>query len=84
MYGVESKNYKLQIPILILISAFVRVIKNREINIFDDQICDKVITTIKVSLSNSYLEEDFKGSNTRHSILQETLDKMIEVFEKIQ
>jgi len=83
IYGVESRNYKLQIPILMLISAFIKYLRDNDIEICNEYMIKKVMESIKLSLSNSYLEEDFKGSNTRPSILQETLDIMIKNFKEM-
>lgn len=82
IYGVESRNYKLQTPIMMLISAFLHHLINNNIDLVSDENFINIFETIKTTLANSYLEENFKGSNTRPSILHETLNKMIENFCK--
>ncbi|MBO8157843.1 MAG: DUF262 domain-containing protein [Bacillaceae bacterium] len=76
IYGVQSRNYKLQTPILMIISAFLHYLLNNHINLVEEDKFKKIIETIKETLSNSYLEKPFKGSNTRPSALLETFDEM--------
>ncbi|AWI04547.1 DUF262 domain-containing protein [Clostridium drakei] len=84
IYGVESKNYKLQIPILMIISAFIHYLLENEIDIIKDSEFELIFKSIKNTLANSYLENDFKGSNTRPSALKETLDEMVRNFLEIK
>ncbi|KHE67130.1 DUF262 domain-containing protein [Halobacillus sp. BBL2006] len=81
IYGIESRNYKLQTPILMLVSGFLKYLFDNEIDVVDDEKFSGVMNTIKSVLSTSYLEEDFKGSNTRPSILRDTLNDMIKEYE---
>jgi hypothetical protein len=81
IYGVESKNYKLQIPILMIISGFIKYLVDSKIEIMENQNFEIILKSIKSVLSNSYLEDDFKGSNTRPSILQKTLEVMIAEYD---
>lgn len=81
IYGVESRNYKLQTPILMIISGFLNYLFERKIEILDDEIFPEIMSSLKKVLSTSYLENDFKGSNTRPSILKKTLDDIIHDFE---
>lgn len=80
VYGVESRNYKLQIPILMIMSAFIHYLLENEVEIIKDNKFEIIFKTIKNTLSNSYLEDDFKGSNTRPSILKSTFDEMIKNY----
>lgn len=80
LYGVDSQNFKLQAPILMIISAFINYLNKLEIDILDEQNFFKIITVLKDGLSNSYLETGFKGSNTRPSILKQTLNDLIERY----
>lgn len=82
IYGVESRNYKLQTPILMLISSFIKYMIDKKIDIVNDDNFEGIYMSIADTLANSYLEEDFKGSNTRASILLETLKHMINSYEK--
>jgi hypothetical protein len=82
IYGVESRNYKLQIPILMIISAFIHYLVNNGINILDETQFDVIFIAIKNTLVNSYLENDFKGSYTRPSVLQDTLNEMVSNYNQ--
>jgi hypothetical protein len=81
IYGIESVNYKLQTPILMLVSAFLKYLLDRGVVLTDEDYFAKIYSTIRDTLKNSYLEENFKGSNTRPSILEETLNNMIVNYE---
>nr|WP_315021740.1 DUF262 domain-containing protein [uncultured Aminipila sp.] len=80
IYGVGSRNYKLQIPILMIISAFIHYLIGKGLDIIAEDRFHVIYKAIKNTLENSYLEDDFKGSNTRPSILISTLDDMIKNF----
>lgn len=81
IYGVQSRNYKLQTPILMIISAFIKYLLDKGIDLINDENFVIITSTIKETLCNSYLEKPFKGSNTRPSALLETFEKMTETFQ---
>ena len=81
LYGIESRNFKLQTPILMMVSAFIHYLNQQEIDILDDDNFNKIIKVLKKGLANSYLETGFKGSSTRPSILKQTVDTLIELYE---
>ncbi|MFX3636319.1 MAG: DUF262 domain-containing protein [Candidatus Pristimantibacillus sp.] len=83
IYGILSRNYKLQTPILMIISAFLHYLLRNEVDLINEDNFRKIISAIKQTLSESYLENDFKGSNTRPHILKETVDVMIKCYEDI-
>lgn len=82
LYGVDSRNFKLQTPILMIISAFINYLSQQNIDTLDAQNFSKVISVLQEGLANSYLETGFKGSNTRPSILKQTLEDLIEKYNK--
>ncbi len=81
IYGVESRSYKLQTPILMLISAFLGNLLEKDIDILNRDNLSKIVESIKEILNESYLEENYKGSNTRPDLLEATSMKMITAFE---
>lgn len=80
IYGVESKNYKLQTPILMIISAFLKYLMDKGIDYNSEENFKDIFIVIKNTLANSYLEDNFKGSNTRPSLLEETLKNIIDNY----
>lgn len=80
LYGIDSRNFKLQTPILMIVAAFIHYLVQRDVDIISDTNFPKIISTLKVVLSNSYLETGFKGSNTRPAILKQTLVDLIKKF----
>lgn len=80
LYGVDSRNFKLQTPILMIVSAFINYLNNQGVDILDEQNFSRIISVLKEGLASSYLETGFKGSNTRPSILKQTLDDLISRF----
>jgi hypothetical protein len=82
IYGIGSRNYKLQLPILMIMSAFIKYLKDNKIDIVDKQNLKSIKNAIAITLENSYLETGFKGSNTRPDILQETLEYMIKNYNE--
>lgn len=79
LYGIKSHNYKLQIPIVMIISAFFNELYNREDTI--DNLFEDIYLTLQI-LNTSYLENDFKGSSTRPKMLQDALASLVSTFYK--
>ncbi|MBS2773021.1 DUF262 domain-containing protein [Anoxybacillus rupiensis] len=82
IYGVENRSYKLQTPILMLISAFLGSLLKKEIDLLNENVFHEIVKAIRETLKSSYLEENYKGSNTRPDLLEETLEQMITFYEK--
>lgn len=82
LYGVDSRNFKLQTPILMIVTAFINHLNHQGENILEEQTFSSIISVLQDGLANSYLETGFKGSNTRPSILKQTLDDLITRFSE--
>lgn len=68
---------------MIIVSAFIKHLIDEGIDVLVNDNFENSLNAIIMTLSNSYLEEGFKGSNTRPSIMKETLDNMIENYSKL-
>ncbi|MED4392548.1 DUF262 domain-containing protein [Priestia aryabhattai] len=80
LYGVDSRNFKLQTPILMIVSAFIHYLNEQRVDILEEQNFSRIISVLQQGLADSYLEKGFKGSNTRPSILKHTLEDLISRF----
>ena len=82
LYGVDAKNYKVQIPILMIVAAFFDELYSnyhyRNSISFDD------MYIVLQNLKNSYLEDKFKGSSTRPKQLENTLNSLIEKYKELK
>ena len=83
IYGVESRNYKVQIPILMIISDFLKKIMEIGIDINDLNEIQKIIKVISSVMKDSYLENNFKGSSTRPELLIETSKNLFDKYNEI-
>lgn len=83
IYGVESRNYKVQIPILMIITDFMRKLIEQRINLEAEPIIDIILKVISIVMRDSYLENNFKGSSTRPELLLETSNLLSEKFDEI-
>lgn len=81
IYGVINRNYKLQTPILMIVSAFLKYLIERDVSLDNDSNINKIISSIKDVLQNSHLEKPFKGSNTRPKLLIDTVNEIVKVYE---
>ncbi|WP_071983127.1 DUF262 domain-containing protein [Clostridium butyricum] len=83
LYGTKTHNYKLQVPILMIVSAFFNEVYNDNINNERKYITfDFIYMTLQL-LKNSYLEDNFKGSSTRPKMLKDTLESLINEYKKL-
>lgn len=81
IYGIDSRNYKLQVPILMILNGFLKYLIDNRVDILSDLEVEKIMNSIVDTLKNCYLEKDFKGSNTRPSALKSTLNDLIACYE---
>ncbi|MCU5080304.1 DUF262 domain-containing protein [Bacillus cereus] len=80
IYGVESRNYKVQIPILMIITDFLRKLIDRYVDLTNTSNTEIILKVISDVMKDSYLENNFKGSSTRPELLIETSNKLFEKF----
>ncbi|WP_281868564.1 DUF262 domain-containing protein [Brevibacillus parabrevis] len=84
IYGVQSKNQKLQTPILMIISSFLNWLLEKKVDILASKEFHVIVDVIREILKTSYLENSmYKGSNTRSALLNETSLKMIYKFQEV-
>lgn len=82
IYGVESRNYKVQIPILMIITDFLRKLIEQDVDIISTEKTEIILKVISDVMKDSYLENNFKGSSTRPELLIENSNKLLENFLK--
>ncbi|MDH6599140.1 DUF262 domain-containing protein [Bacillus aerius] len=82
IYGVESRNYKVQIPILMIIADFLRKLIERDVDLTKTVNTGVILKVISDVMKDSYLENNFKGSSTRPELLIETSNKLFEKLAK--
>jgi hypothetical protein len=80
IYGVEGRNYKVQIPILMIIAAFLRELIIQDVDLSNEDNIFKIHRVIITVMEDSYLENNFKGSSTRPELLKETSEKLIQEY----
>ncbi|WP_407270366.1 DUF262 domain-containing protein [Radiobacillus sp. PE A8.2] len=80
LYGVESRNYKVQIPILMILAAFLNELFDKSIDTNNDETVNQIYKIIETVLKDSYLETSFKGSSTRPELLSDTANKLIKIY----
>ncbi|KEP25133.1 DUF262 domain-containing protein [Bacillus zhangzhouensis] len=81
IYGVESRNYKVQIPILMIITDFLRRLMEEKVEITSEINMGIILKVISNVMKDSYLENNYKGSSTRPELLIETSNKLYENFK---
>lgn len=80
IYGVESRNYKVQIPILMIVAAFLNKLIEEQVDTNNDDNIYRIYKLIEIVMKESYLETNFKGSSTRPELLSDTADKLIKMY----
>ncbi|TDL67430.1 DUF262 domain-containing protein [Rhodococcus qingshengii] len=80
IYGVESRNYKVQIPILMILAAFLNKLFTEQVDTNNDDNVYRIYKLIEIVMKDSYLETNFKGSSTRPELLSETAGKLIKLY----
>ena len=80
LYGEKADNYKLQIPILMIVAAFFDELYSRQKYFVKDDY-ERMYFVLQ-ELRNSYLETGFKGSSTRPKQLSDTKDQLVGLYYK--
>ncbi|MFD6429971.1 DUF262 domain-containing protein, partial [Bacillus velezensis] len=80
---VESRNYKVQIPILMIITDFLRKLIEIDVDLTSTVNTEIILKVISNVMKDSYLENNYKGSSTRPELLIETSNKLFEKFSEI-
>ncbi|OCA92072.1 hypothetical protein [Pseudobacillus wudalianchiensis] len=65
-----------------IVSVFINYLNNQRVDILEEHRFHRIISILQEGLANSYLETGFKGSNTRPSILKQTLDDLISKYSE--
>ncbi len=81
LYGVDAANYKLQAPILMIVSAFFDGVYSDYH--YKDNLDFENLYLVLQNLKTSYLEAGFVGSSTRPKQLENTYNMLIEKYKEI-
>lgn len=81
LYGTDAANYKLQVPILMIVTAFFdELYTNYHYNQNMDY--EKMYTVLQ-DLKTSYLNKEFKGSSTRPKQMENALNQLINKYKEM-
>jgi hypothetical protein len=78
IYGVESRNYKVQIPILMIITDLFRKLIEKDVDLTSTSNTEIILKVVSDVMKDSYLENNFKGSSTRPELLIATSNRLVE------
>jgi len=80
IYGVESRSNKVQLPILMIIAAFLGELIIKGFDFTKDESLPQILKVIEKVMRDSYLENNFKGSSTRPELLRKTKDELLSSY----
>lgn len=80
LYGVDASNYKLQVPIMMIVAAlFDGVYSDYR---YRENMDFELMYVVLQDLKSSYLGKEFKGSSTRPKQLDKTYNSLINKYRE--